>query len=161
MSAKDLLKLRELLINRRREIFEQVAHLESESKALGQRVIEPIDEAQKEDLTRMLDRLVERGKEEIKEINLALEKMSTGTYGLCELCGKSIPWKRLEVLPATRLCRKCAHEYEEAQKLRKHPKDEIIDTKLLNEYRNLIDEDVHLKTFKLPHDESLMDLKEI
>ena len=87
--------------------------------------------------------------------------MSIGTYGFCELCGKSIPLKRLEVLPATRLCRKCAREYEEAQGLRKHPKDEIVDTKLLEEYRNLIDEDVHLKAFKLPHDESLMDLKEI
>jgi DnaK suppressor protein len=161
MSSKALLKLRELLINRRREIFEQVAHLESESKGLGQRVIEPVDEAQKEALTRMLNRLVEREKKEIKEINLALEKMSTDTYGVCELCGKSIPLKRLEVLPATRLCRKCAHEYEESQELRKHPKDEIVDTKLLNEYRNLIDEDVHLKTFKLPRDESLMDLKEI
>jgi DnaK suppressor protein len=161
MTHKAFLRLRELLINRRREIFEQVAHLESELKALGQRLIELIDEAQKEDLTRMLNRLVERGKEEIKEINLALEKMSTGTYGLCELCGKSIPLKRLEVLPATRLCWKCAHEYEEAQELRKHPKDEIVDTKLLEEYRNLIDEDVQLKTFKLPDDESLMDLKEI
>jgi len=150
MSVKALLKLRETLIHRRQDIFEQVAHLESESKALGQRVIEPIEEAQKEDLTRIINRLVERGKEAIKEINLALEKMSTGTYGLCELCGKSIPLKRLEVLPATRLCRKCAHEYEEAQELRKHPKDEIVDTKLLNEYRNLIDEDVQLKTLSLP-----------
>lgn len=150
MTAKVVLKLRELLINRHREIFKQVAHMESESEALEQRLIEPIDEAQKEDLTRMLNRLVERGKEEIREINLAFEKMSTGTYGLCELCGKSIPLKRLEVLPATRLCRKCAHEYEEAQELRKHPKDEIVDTKLLEEYRNLIDEDVHLKALKLP-----------
>jgi DnaK suppressor protein len=161
MSAKALLKLRELLINRRREIFEQVAHLESESKGLGQPVIEPIDEAQKQDLTRMLDRLVERGKEEIKEIHLALEKMSTDTYGVCELCGRSIPLKRLEVLPATRLCRKCAHEYEAAQHLRKHPKDEIVDSKLLDEYRDLIDVEVHIKNFKLLHDESLIDLKEI
>jgi DnaK suppressor protein len=150
MTAKAVLKLRELLINRRREIFKQIAHMESESEALEQRLIEPMDEAQKEDLARLLNRLVERGKEEIKEINLALEKMATGTYGICELCGKSIALKRLEVLPATRLCRKCAHEYEEAQELRKHPKDEIVDTQLLEEYQNLIDEDVHLKTLKLP-----------
>ena len=68
MSVKALLKLRELLIHRRQDILGQVAHLESESKALGQRVIEPIEEAQKEDLTRILNRLVERGKEEIKEL---------------------------------------------------------------------------------------------
>ena len=161
MSAKDLLKLGELLINRRRELFEQVAHMESECNALGEREIEPIDKAQKEDLTRMLNRLVERGKEEIREINLALDKMSTGKYGLCEICGETIPLRRLKTLPATRLCRKCAHKYEEVTELRKHPKDEIVDTKLLEEYRNLIDEDVPLKTIKLPRDEDLMDLEEI
>ena len=160
MSVKALLKLRELLVNRRREIFAQIAHMESERNALGEREIEPIDEAQKEDLTRILNRLVERAREEIREINLALEKMPTGTYGICELCGKSIPLKRLEALPATRLCRKCAHLYEEDQVLRNHPKDEIVDTNLLEAYRNLLDEDVHLKTFKLPRDESLMDQKE-
>jgi hypothetical protein len=59
---------------------------------------------------------------------------------MCELCGKSIPIKRLKVLPATRLCRICAQKYEEAQRLRKHHRDEIIDDELLDEYRNLDDE---------------------
>jgi DnaK suppressor protein len=161
MSIKAFLKMREILVNRRREVFAQIAHMESERNALGEREIEPIDEAQKEDLTRTLNRLIERGKDEIEEINLALEKMPAGTYGVCELCGKSIPLKRLEVLPATRMCWKCAQEYEDAQELRKHAKDEIVDTKLLEAYRNLIDEDVYLKTFKLTGDESLMDLKEM
>jgi DnaK suppressor protein len=133
-------KLEKLLQRRRREMLKQVAHLESEREELGERFIEPIDEAQKEDLTRTLNHLIERGNEEIEEINLALEKMLTGTYGTCELCGKSIPLQRLEVLPAIRLCRKCAQEYEEDQELRKHPKDEIVDTKLLEAYRNQIDE---------------------
>jgi len=48
--------------------------------------------------------------------------------------------KRLKVLPATRLCRNCSQNYEEAQKLRQHLRDEIIDDELLNEYRNLNDE---------------------
>jgi DnaK suppressor protein len=157
----NLKKLKELLQHRRREILKQVAHLELEREELRQRFVEPIDQAQKEDLTRMLNRLIERGKDEIEEINLALEKISAGTYGICELCGKSINLKRLEVLPATRMCWKCAQEYEYAQELRKHAKDEIVDTKLLEAYRNLIDEDVHLKTVKLPSDESLMELKEI
>jgi DnaK suppressor protein len=140
MSVKNFLELKKLLINRRRELFEQVAHMESERNALREREIDPIDEAQKGDLTRMLNRLVDRGKEEIREINLALYKMSTGKYGLCEICGESIPLRRLKTLPATRLCRKCACDYEEVTELRKHPKDEIVDTKLLEEYRNLIDE---------------------
>ncbi len=125
-------------MNRRREILEQVAHLEAEGEELVQRFIEPIDAAQKEDLARLVHKLDERGKEEIKETNLALDKMESGSYGICELCGKSIPLKRLKALPATRLCRKCAQKYEETQKLRKHQRDEIIGDELLEEYRNLL-----------------------
>jgi RNA polymerase-binding transcription factor DksA len=81
--------------------------------------------------------LDERGKEEIQEIDLAIDKLQTGSYGRCELCGKSIPLKRLLAVPATRLCRKCAQQFEQSQKLRQHPADEIVDDKLLDEYRNL------------------------
>ena len=131
-------KLKKLLMNRRREILEQVAHLEAEGEELEQRFIEPIDAAQKEDLARLVHKLDERGKEEIEEIHLAIDKMESGSYGICELCGKSIPFKRLKVLPATRLCHNCAQKYEETQKLRKHQRDEIIGDELLDEYRNLL-----------------------
>jgi DnaK suppressor protein len=134
-------KLKKLLVNRRREILEQVAHLEFEREELEQHFIESIDSAQKENLAQLIHKLDERGKEEIEEIDLAIDKMESGSYGRCELCGKSIPFKRLKVLPATRLCRKCAQKYEEVQKLRKHHRDEIIDDELLNEYRSLNDEE--------------------
>ncbi len=32
-------------------------------------------------------------------------------FRTCRLCGKSIRWERLEVLPETRCCVKCAEEY--------------------------------------------------
>lgn len=51
-------------MNLRREILEQVAHLESAQEELEQRFIEPIDAAQKEDLARLVQKLDERGKEE-------------------------------------------------------------------------------------------------
>ena len=148
-------------MNRRREILEQVAHLESERAALEQRFIETMDEAQKEDLARLLHKLVERGKEEIKEANLALDKMTSGSYGICELCGESIPFKRLKVLPATRLCLSCAQKYEENQKLRKHHRDEIIGDELLDEYRSLLDEGLSIGRVKLPDDKSLSNIVEV
>lgn len=89
----------------------------------------------------------ERGKEEIEEIDLALDKMNSGNCGICELCDRSIPFKPLKALPATRLCRNCAQKYEEAQKLRKHHRDEIIGDELLNEFRSLNDES-EINTFK-------------
>ena len=91
MKKNTLKELQSLLLNRRREMLEQVAHLEFEREELGQHFIESIDSAQKENLARLIHKLDERGKEEIEEIELALTKMSSGKYGICEICGKSIP----------------------------------------------------------------------
>lgn len=35
----------------------------------------------------------------------ALDKITKGTYGLCEVCGKEIELERLEANPAARTCR--------------------------------------------------------
>ena len=158
MKKNTLKELQSLLLNRRREMLEQVAHLEFEREELGQHFIESIDSAQKENLAGLIHKLDERGKEEIGEIELALTKMSSGKYGKCEICGKSIAIKRLKVLPATRLCRNCAQKYEEVQKLRQHHRDEIIGDELLEEYRNLNAESVSIGNVKLPDDKSLLDM---
>jgi DnaK suppressor protein len=161
MKENTLKKLKSLLLNRRREMLEQVAHLEFEREELGQHFIESIDSAQKENLAQLIHKLDERGKEEIEEMELALTKIDSDRYGICELCGKPIPIKRLKVLPATRLCRNCAQTYEEAQKLRKHQRDEIIDDELLDEYRNLNDENSTVGRLKLPDEQNLWNIEEV
>lgn len=40
--------------------------------------------------------------EALYEVDAALKKIDDGTYGLCELTGRPIPWKRLEAVPWTR-----------------------------------------------------------
>jgi DnaK suppressor protein len=161
MVKKGLLKLKKRLTNRRREILKLVAHLEAEREGLGQRNIEPVDEAQKEDLARLVHKLVERGREEVEEIDLAIDKMESGRYGRCELCSKSIPFKRLEVLPATRLCRKCSQMYERNQNMRQHLPDEIVDEKLLDEYRSLKEETESIGSGKRHVEKSLSNFKGI
>ncbi|MFH1575651.1 MAG: TraR/DksA C4-type zinc finger protein [Candidatus Nealsonbacteria bacterium] len=44
---------------------------------------------------------------QLRDINIALEKIEKGKYGKCEKCGKPIEEKRLEVHPAARFCMKC------------------------------------------------------
>ncbi len=46
-------------------------------------------------------------REALFEINLALEKINHGKYGLCEHCGKPISKRRLKFLPQARQCIKC------------------------------------------------------
>jgi DnaK suppressor protein len=161
MKENTLKKFQSQLLNRRQEMLEQVAHLEFEREELEPHAIEPIESAQRENLAQLIQKLDERGKEEIGEIELALKKIRSDRYGICELCGKSIPIKRLKVLPATRLCRNCAQRYEEAQKLRQHNRDEIIDDELLDEYLSLNDDHSPIGRVKLPDDKSVSNMEEI
>jgi DnaK suppressor protein len=43
----------------------------------------------------------------LKDINLALQKMKNGTYGICENCKKEIEEKRLLACPEAKTCLSC------------------------------------------------------
>ncbi len=45
--------------------------------------------------------------EELRNVDLALEKTKKGQYGTCEKCKKSISQERLKVYPQARHCKKC------------------------------------------------------
>ncbi len=44
---------------------------------------------------------------EVEEIDHALAKIGSGTYGICESCGQPIPRARLKALPQARICVAC------------------------------------------------------
>jgi len=43
----------------------------------------------------------------LADIEVALERMSAGTYGRCRTCGTGIPLQLLTAIPATTLCLAC------------------------------------------------------
>ena len=48
--------------------------------------------------------LEKRVREDLAEVEHALDKMDKGTYGLCDICGQPIAPERLEALPQATLC---------------------------------------------------------
>lgn len=48
--------------------------------------------------------LNEHAEYELSNINHALEAIKNGSYGICETCGKEIPFERLEAIPQTSFC---------------------------------------------------------
>lgn len=44
----------------------------------------------------------------LAEAKAALERLTAGTFGVCEACGKAIAKARLQTLPYVRACAKCA-----------------------------------------------------
>ncbi|MGD1075121.1 MAG: TraR/DksA C4-type zinc finger protein [Thermodesulfovibrionales bacterium] len=61
-----------------------------------------------------------RGREQrlLKKIEEAIEKIETGSFGICESCGHEIDIKRLEARPVTTMCIYCKTEQEEEEKVR-------------------------------------------
>ena len=60
-----------------------------------------------------------RGREQklLKKIDLAIERIDSGTYGICEICGCEIGIKRLEARPVTTMCIECKTDQEEEERL--------------------------------------------
>lgn len=75
----------------------------------GQHIGDAGSEAEVRDLT---IRLLDKDREQIFEIDAALERIRRGTYGICEISLDPIPKKRLQVRPFCRLTVKCQEEYE-------------------------------------------------
>jgi RNA polymerase-binding transcription factor DksA len=56
----------------------------------------------------VLEDLGAAGVQEVRMIEAALKRIAAGTYGTCVKCGEPIGEERLDVVPATPLCRDCA-----------------------------------------------------
>ncbi len=76
------------------------------------------DQASAEINRNFMLRLRERERKLIKKIDKAIERIDSGSYGICEACGQEITIRRLEARPVTTLCIECKTEQEEEEKLR-------------------------------------------
>jgi RNA polymerase-binding protein DksA len=57
--------------------------------------------------------LMENEEGTLDAIEAALERIESGSYGECEECGVKIPKTRLNAIPYTALCVKCAGKLEQ------------------------------------------------
>ncbi|MEZ5398416.1 MAG: TraR/DksA C4-type zinc finger protein [Bryobacteraceae bacterium] len=53
-----------------------------------------------------------------RQVREALERITRGTYGVCELCHEMISERRLEAVPWARMCRMCQEQADEAGTIR-------------------------------------------
>jgi len=108
MTIQSLKPFKTKLFGQRREIFNRLKRLDDGWQELSLHDIEKEEEAQKDELSELYNQLDLREKQEIDEIDKALDRMNVGKYGVCERCGKDISPERLKVLPATPHCVKCS-----------------------------------------------------
>jgi DnaK suppressor protein len=108
-------RLAELSEQRDRTLAE-IARLQAEARA----EIEPAS-AGDEDLVDAAADIYERSKvlsfiqrleEKVEQLGRAIQKVEEDSYGICEVCGEPIPPERLEIVPETTLCVRCAQQQE-------------------------------------------------
>ena len=88
----------------------------SEEGATGDLPSDPVDMAgnvSSQEVSLILGSL---DRTELEEINQALQKIKSGTYGVCESCGRNVHPMRLQALPTARYCVTC----QERQEVRPH-----------------------------------------
>lgn len=116
MEKKTFEEFKEKLIKEKRELegqLEKIAKKESVSKEWKTNfpsfngevgLEEEADEVEEYENLMAVEQSFET---RLKEINLALQKIEKGTYGVCEKCKKAIEIERLKIIPEARFCKKC------------------------------------------------------
>jgi len=66
--------------------------------------------------------LEKRIREQLAEVEHALQKFQEGTYGLCDSCGQPIDPARLEALPQATLCLNCKAQQTKNAKGKSSPR---------------------------------------
>ena len=94
------------LLNRRKELNARLNSIGEELDSHQSKDWEELAVEREED--EVLEGLGDQGMQEVRQIDLALERIEEGTYGECQKCGDDIAPARLDLLPHTPLCRKCA-----------------------------------------------------
>lgn len=104
MAAIDVDRFRTQLLELRADLQRQIADLDPAGTAGPDFDENFADSAQ---VTAELGEnvaLVNQIRDHLVDVDSALERLDTGEYGVCEVCGNAIAVPRLEALPATRFC---------------------------------------------------------
>ncbi len=113
LDKRTIERFRKVLLKEREEIIGDVKQIYESSQEVGQDGIQDIgDEAANVYNKQILLTLNENDRMRLKEVDEALDRIASKTYGTCEECGEPIGLKRLEVKPVAKYCVPCKTKLE-------------------------------------------------
>ncbi len=117
--------IREQLLSDKKRILADVSAKIRKESSQGQREIGDIYDIASDERERELSLMLgDRERKKLAEIDLALERINEGSYGICEECGEPVGEKRLKVLPFTRVCVDCQSRLEREERIAGKTEDE-------------------------------------
>ena len=109
--SMDLEKIKAELLSTKAELSSRLErthkHIYEKDEPVSANFSEQIKQTENDQLVRALE---DEGKDELKQINNALQRLESGDYLVCAGCGEDIGEQRLLAVPHTDRCIKCASE---------------------------------------------------
>ena len=125
MNKKEMKKYRVLLLDKKERLGGEIQRMEGDTLKKSQRDLSGDLSGYSLHMAAMatdnFDRefaisLFSNEQEIMYEIDEALERIDSGTFGICEICEKPISEKRLQALPYARYCNACQEKEEKKRK---------------------------------------------
>ncbi len=99
------------LISLRNEVLGRLELLDKDKKRITNPFPESSDdEASASENDEVVNLLDKHNSAELKKINIALDKIYGGTFGVCSICGAEITKRRLEAVPYAENCIICEND---------------------------------------------------
>src|SRR5574341_659056 len=116
---RDLAEIRDALEHQRKALLSDAGEMIGQGITYGAENLPDLgDQASAVTDQNFMLRLKEREQKLLKKIDEALDRITQGTFGICESCGGEISFKRLRARPVTTLCIECKTKQEEDEKVR-------------------------------------------
>src|SRR4030066_925170 len=107
LQKKQMKYFKNLLNEKLEDLLNEVDRTVSGMSDLNENMPDPTDRATLESDRNFTLRIRDRERKLIGKIKDALERIDSGTYGICESCGEEISEARLKARPVTTLCIAC------------------------------------------------------
>jgi DnaK suppressor protein len=106
-------QIRQQLLKERQELLQDVSNSYETCRELGQDGVPDIGDMSSAAYSRdVLFNVSATQRQRIHDIDVALEQIAKGEYGICMSCGEEISPRRMEVRPFSRYCIECKTDIE-------------------------------------------------
>lgn len=106
-------KIKEQLLKERQNLLQEVSNSYEACREIGQDGVPDIGDMSSTAYSReVLFNVSETQRQRINDIDVALEQIEKGEYGVCMGCGEDISPRRMEVRPFSRYCIECKTDIE-------------------------------------------------
>jgi RNA polymerase-binding protein DksA len=121
MTQLDTERFRTILVEERQRVIDAISYLHEETPGSladeTEEIVGSADNHPAETASATLDREIDYTLEEnsehvLAEIEAALARIESGTYGVCRTCGQPISEERLEAIPYATQCIDCKRREE-------------------------------------------------